>query len=331
MGAQAGLPEKVVRALLLDSTGTLWVSVIYEGLFRGTNGHFTPVPQTEATPSNAVASLLEDQDGSIWVGGSSGQVWQWRDSIWRLYGKTNGVPVGNLRSLVRGSHAGEVWVGSRNQGLACFTRGSFQQPMASNDLLEQPISALWVDRVGVVWVGASGGGLSRLSRRRLHYWGKSEGLPDSKVTSVAEDADGILWVATETAGPWQFAGRRFTKLADPVVSPNFPFYYSALCTGDGSIWMAGESLLHRFHKGQATQWYMSDELWHNSINALCEDGTNVWLGTANSSLFKCDGTNLQMMAANGTFGGRVYSHHRAGGSGARRVVAREPRRALHRP
>src|SRR5512140_177248 len=58
MGAQAGLPEGVVRALLLDSTGTLWVSVTYEGLFRGTNGHFTPEPQNEWTPSHSVASLL---------------------------------------------------------------------------------------------------------------------------------------------------------------------------------------------------------------------------------------------------------------------------------
>ncbi len=310
MGAQVGLPEKVVRALLLDSTGTLWVSVIYEGLFRGTNGHFAPVPQNEWTPSHSVGSLLEDQGGSIWVGGPSGQVWQWRDSTWRLYGETNGVPVGNLRSLARGSQAGEVWVGSQNVGLAYFTNGSFQQPMVSNDFLEQPISALWVDRDGAIWVGAAGGGLSRLSRRRLHYWGRSEGLPDSKVSSMAEDADGILWVATETAGPWQFAGRRFTKLADPVVSPNYPYYYSALCTGDGSIWMAGESLLLRFHKGRATQSYMNDELWHNAIHALCEDGTNVWLGTlssSGSSLFKCDGTALQTMATNGTFDGRIAS------------------------
>ncbi len=310
MGAQVGLPEKVVRALLLDSTGTLWVSVTYEGLFRGTNGHFTPEPQNEWTPSHSVASLLEDQDGSIWAGGPSGQVWQWRDSTWKLYDVTNGVPVGNLRSLARGSRAGEVWVGSQNLGLAYSTNGTFQRPMVGNNFLEQPISAVWVDRDEAVWLGTAGGGLGRLSRRKLHYWGKSESLPNSKVSSVAEDDDGILWVATETAGPWQFTGRRFTKLADPAVDGNYPYHYSALRTGDGSIWMAGESVLLRFRKGQATQSYMSDELWHNAIHALCEDGTNVWLGTLNasgSSLFKCDGTALERMATNGTFGGRIAS------------------------
>ena len=299
-----GLPAKQIRALLLDSKGTLWVSVLFNWLFQGDNGRFVPTPEAPFNADSSVFALLEDRDGSIWAGAESGYLWRWHDGVWQSFGPANGLPRAHLESLAQDSQGG-LWVGSRTSGPYWGTNGRFQQPTNVSGFLEASTSSLCLDREGALWAGAVGGGLRRLSRRAFHYWGPAEGLPQTRISSVAEDTAGNLWVATENDGVYYSDGSRFSPMK--VLSGNYPYVYATLPDAAGGIWAAGESILLRFRAGHPVQPYLEPPLRGDAINALCRDGSNLWLGTSFSALIKFDGTTAQIVATNGSFGGRIMT------------------------
>ncbi|MCX6926698.1 MAG: hypothetical protein NT154_26360, partial [Verrucomicrobia bacterium] len=254
IGPAEGLPTKQIRALLHDSKGVLWVSVITEGLFHSVNGRFIREQGTPAAPTDAY-SLLEDREGCVWAGSNDGLLWRWCEGIWKRYDRTNGLPVNNIESLAQGVD-GTLWAGTRNSGLYFYSGGGFHRLTPRSGLSVNNGHALCVDREGTVWVGTIGDGLNRLSRRLLYHWGEAEGLTQPKVYSLAEDASGCIWVGKPNDGIWLFQEHRFSKLKDPAVSGNYPYFYSALAAEDGSVWMGGEQCLFRFRAGQMTQAYL---------------------------------------------------------------------------
>ena len=303
-----GLPSRQVRALLFDSKGNLWVSVGPGGLFMGTQGGFAAVPREPSGPAS-VYCLLEDREGSIWAGSDVGVVWQWQAGLWRSYGETNGLPKSNIEALAQGSDD-TIWAGTRSAGVYFFREGGFHPLAARTGSLSAQEAArrLLADREdGTLWVGTADAGMSRLSRGMLSHWGTAEGLKHPSVTAVAEGSSGDWWVGTQEGGLYQLQDRRLSKCLEPAVLARFPYIYSVLATEEGGVWAAGENCLFRFRKGQPTQAYLEAPIRGEAIRALCADGTNLWMGTYYSTLLKCEGTNIHMVATNGSFGGDIRS------------------------
>jgi signal transduction histidine kinase/streptogramin lyase len=220
------------------------------------------------------------------------------------------LPQSELQSLAEGND-GTVWVGARN-GLYNFKDGLARQPTNSFSLTQSPVGGLLVDREGIIWIGSVGEGLSRLSQRTLQHWSKTTGLAPPQISSVAEDRNGDLWIGTPYDGLWRFSAQRFSRLQDSVVGQNYQTVYSVVTTDDGSTWAAGEQFLLRFSPDQATQVYRQPPIRGEAIRALCADGTNLWLGTYYSTLIKVEGTNVMVVATNGSFGGGITSLVREG-------------------
>lgn len=299
IGDAQGLPRTQIRALLSDSKGTLWVSVIEKGLFCGNNGEFVRVGEPGPTRGD-VYSLMEDQDGSIWVGAGNGQVWRGRDGAWKQYDSTNGLPIASTVSLTQGRD-GTLWLGMGNGGLYRLAGERFEQAAGEGELSDQNVRGVMTDRQESIWVGTSSGGLNRLSRRVLRYWSADAGLGKASVSSVAEDASGALWVGTGANGIWRFESGRFSKLEDPGVPDKYPNIYSTATTNDGSIWAAGEQCLFRFQAGQPTKALLDPPVRGESLRALCADGDTLWAGTYYGTLLRCDASGVQVAVPRGTF------------------------------
>jgi signal transduction histidine kinase/ligand-binding sensor domain-containing protein len=302
IGEAEGLPRNQVRALAVDSQGALWVSVIMEGLFHGTDGRFSHVQDGVGSPGG-VYCLLGDRDGSVWAGSGSGQLWQWRNGAWKRFGPAEGLPEGNVQALSQDKH-GVLWAGGQG-GIRRFSGERFEIISGSADLSDRNVQVLNTDREGSVWVGLPVNGLFRLSRKVLEYWGRDAGLPDSSVSSVSEDSSGSWWLGTASKGMLKFDGVRFTSLQDPAITGNFPYFYSTAGTGDGCIWAAGEQCLYRFQEGQPTKAFLDPPIKGEAIRALCPVGDTLWMGTYYSAILKCDAQGVQAVAPRGTFPGGI--------------------------
>ena len=286
--------------LLHDSQGTLWVSVMLEGVFRGTGGNFARVEELGPEGGN-VYCLAEGRDGAIWAG--SNALWKWSGGAWKRFDSASGLPKSVLQTLAQ-SRDGTLWVGARSGGLYRSTGERFELAASDGPLATQSVAATMTDREGLVWTGVISGGLHRLAPRVLEYWGANAGLAPTTVTSGAEDASGALWLGTSSRGVQRFENGRFTPLADPA-SAGQTIIYCTLATSDGGIWAAGEQCLFRFQPGQPMKAYLDPPVRGEAIRAMCADGETLWLGTYYSTLLKCTADGVQVVAPPGSFPGGI--------------------------
>ena len=303
IGDAQGLPRKQIRALIQDSQGTLWVSVLSDGVYRGTNGQFARV---EGAVSGDCYSLMQDRDGSIWAGAGNGVLWRWREGAWQRFDPAHGLPMASFTALAQHGD-GTLLICAGDRGLLRGSGAGFAPATSEGELSGQNVRTVLVDRDGSVWVGTSSDGLHRLSRRVLQYWSAIVSLRTTTVTSIAEDASGVRWIGAASKGLYRFEGGRFSQLEDPAVSATTHHIYCTTMSSNGSIWAAGESCLYRFQAGQPTKAFLDPPIRGEAIRALCADGDTLWLGTYYSTLLKCDGGGVQVMAPGGSFRGDITS------------------------
>ena len=305
VGDMEGLPRKSIKALGRDSKGALWVSVLWEGVFRQVDGRFQSTKGIGPAPADAY-SLLGDRDGSVWAGYGNGEIWHWRDDAWQKFDTANGLPNTNFWTLAQNSD-GTLWIGANPGGLYRSIGQGYAPAVDLTDLPDQRVRAVLTDREGCVWVGTGSGGLTRLSCRILQYRSTGSGSNAKSVTSVAEVSDGELLLSTGANGFGRFQNGEYRRVEEPSIRALPAFVYCSTIGADGSIWAAGEQFLVRIQDGKATKVFSDETARSEAIRALCVDGETLWLGTYYGTLLKCDGTNLQVVVPRGTFQGDITS------------------------
>jgi signal transduction histidine kinase/ligand-binding sensor domain-containing protein/DNA-binding NarL/FixJ family response regulator len=259
ISVDAGLANTIVRAILQDERGFVWVGT-HDGLsqFDGYafNEYRHDPDQPTSIPGNLVTSLAETR-----------------------------TPGGRL-----------IWVGT-SRGLASFdvARQRFvtyrNDPGSPNSLSSDAVNALHVDRAGSLWIGTEDGvnrmdaATGRIERVRL-----STGAPPAGafVVSLASDRAAI-WIGT-TAGlfkldPATGEAIRFVHRANDPGSLSHDMVRSLLVDSRGRLWAGTDAGgLDRFdaatgrfvhHRHTASPSSVSGD----SINAILEasDGT-IWAG-----------------------------------------------------
>jgi signal transduction histidine kinase/ligand-binding sensor domain-containing protein len=305
MGKTQGLPEKQVRALTLDTEGTLWVSVIMDGVYRGKNGTFTR--QVEPGPvTGDCYSLMTHRDGSIWAGAGNGKLWRRKQDAWLKIERTSGLPNASFVSMTEDTD-GRVWLAVPNHGVYRSLGDRFELVASDSRNVAGAIRCVAADRTGHIWIGTSSGGLTRLSRRVLHYWTSANEERPFVATTIAEAADGSWLVGTGNAGLFRFDTGRLIEHEEPAVKRVSNHIYCGAAGGDGSIWMAGEQFLHRLVSGQPVQSFIEPPILGEAIRAMCVDGDTIWLGTYYSTLLKYSAGRVETVAPAGSFSGGITS------------------------
>lgn len=305
IGDAQGLPEKQIRALVLDADGVLWVSVIMEGVYRGKAGRFT----RESAPGPVTGdcySLMALRDGTLWAGGGNGRIWRRKEGRWSRFESSLGLPHSMFNSMAEDID-GRVWITSPDHGVYRYNGDRFELTTWDHDQAGGAMRCVSVDREGSIWIGTSSGGLTRLSRRLLHCWTSTAEERPLSVTTVVEGTDGVWWMGTGGAGIFRAEGGRVVKLQDASVRKISPRFYCGVRGSDGSIWMAGEQFLHRFVAGQPVRTFLETPVRGEAIRAMCVDGDEIWLGTYYSTLLKYTGGRVETVAPAGSFSGGITS------------------------
>jgi ligand-binding sensor domain-containing protein/signal transduction histidine kinase len=265
--------------LLFDRDGTLWATTMGEGVRRLAQ----PSPQAPAKDDNAFESfrqddglsadyllpVLEDREGSIWVGSSRGL---------DRFRHTNVIPAmlpdGAQDFVIVAEPDGTVLAGSRNRPLMELDGASLRYLD-----LPPPLTAAHRDRDGTVWLGGPGG---------LWTWRNGRLTPVtplpvsgySGVQAIAHDADGVLWVSLNTPGIHRLANGRWQQIRGRKGLPPGSSPLALLSTADGALWMGyarDQIAVMRADTVQAIG--RADGLEVGNVTALVEaQGGGIWIG-----------------------------------------------------
>ena len=268
------LTQSSVQDILQSKTGELWIAT-QEGLNRY-NGHsiitHRSSPSEQGTiSSDAITSITEASDGSIWIATING-----------------GLNRFDPRTRKFESH--------------------FASP-ASNSPLSNDIYSVYADSRGGIWIGYEGA-ISHLDPKKMTYKhlvyeqdiGRSLGL----VTSFAENDKGDVWVSTTEAGLLQIDDSLAIKRQQRIERPNAknanPIQPSQLAFDGDDLWIGTLNsglLTLEPESGKVSQYTSSTspiKLPSDTIyDIYLDDHSNLWIGT-NSGLAILDKnrTNIQI-------------------------------------
>jgi len=202
-GLDEGLAELAVHAIAEDADGLLWIGT-EEGLDRYDGSAFQHWRHDPANPgslaNNYVTDIQFDQAGALWLAADGvGLVRRDpRSGVFSPLVAHNTAGLERLRVL-RFDHGGNLWMGSRDAGVAVFEPQSQSLVRFRHDtgdphsLSHDSITALLVDRRGVAWVGTDAG-IDRVAGRkgieRVYVTVPATSL---SVRALLEDSQGAIW------------------------------------------------------------------------------------------------------------------------------------------
>jgi ligand-binding sensor domain-containing protein/serine phosphatase RsbU (regulator of sigma subunit) len=178
----------------------------------------TEADRPDSLNHNVITTIYRaaSEPEALWIGTPGGlNRFDPKGETVALYPPTS-VPDSGLRgqfiSAIFEDAAGNLWVGSRRQGLytLCPQRKRVAHyvynPRDAQSLSSNGVQAIYGDRSGVLWIGTDGGGISKFDRARekfVHYRNDPfdpRSLSSNYVFSIFEDFSGTVWVGTYNGG-----------------------------------------------------------------------------------------------------------------------------------
>lgn len=208
----ATLPSPIVRALLPDRDGLLWVATSGAGLVADHAADGTTLTRRQGLAADVIWDLLRDREGLLWVGTAGGLSRISRAQI-QVLGESEGMPQAFAWAVVP-RRAGGWWLGFNDGGLVAFD-GRKRIDVASAQAMPAAAKAVLsvLDLGQMQWVGTVGG----LFRR--HADGRMQGLPEftgRRIQSLYALDDDSLLVGT-SAGLWRLRGEQAEAVNLPGV------------------------------------------------------------------------------------------------------------------
>ncbi|MDJ0812996.1 MAG: two-component regulator propeller domain-containing protein [Woeseiaceae bacterium] len=212
---EAGPDNIFVLAKAAD--GVLWVGGDH-GLsrFDTTSGESLTWSHDADNPGSlskhSVRALLEDADGTLWVGTYGGGLHRYDVETRSFERFTHDADdessiSGDRVTAIFEDSAGRLWAGTTT-GLNLVDRDSghfvryYNEDTDPSSLADNSITVIYEDRAGVLWVGTKMRGLSKWNSRTWSYGLEpareitTSGEAQPNVTSFVQDDAGLLWIGT---------------------------------------------------------------------------------------------------------------------------------------
>lgn len=304
------IPGLAVHAIYEDSDGQIWVGG--SRLLRVSSDSAKEYVLRGEASQNRVKSITETRDGSIWVGTVSG--------LQRMApGESSFGAVPHVKGTVRvlrETSDGTLWIGTIGRGLLTYREGQLSRIVVPDSLPSNTVLNLYEDIEKNIWIGTQGG-MVRLIKTpvstvplpdasdsdaetiyrdtngdlwvaavnlfRVHN-GKASayafpGISGVRVRNVFRDRDGALWIGTEGKGVFRQTGSRLVHYSTEEGLVN-NFVRAFLQGRNGSVWIATDEGVSRWHDQKITNFRVSEGLAYFSTRSLLEDHQgDIWIGT----------------------------------------------------
>lgn len=223
----------------------------------------------DGLPQNTVNSILQTQDGYLWIG-TNGGLARFDGIQFQIFNRrtTPELRSNQINSLYQDTH-GVLWV-STAKGLVSLGGNHWSRLGVPDGLPDDNVSSVYEDRRGVLWI-LTAGGLVSDSRGVIRSYTVKDGLGAGNVISVMDDADGVLWIASEGG-------------IDKFINGHFrPAYQGAVIAStagpNGEIWVAAQDGLLAIAHGRLRHLPHSPALPDSNIALLADHRGNLWIGT----------------------------------------------------
>ena len=299
--------------LFIDSDNDIWIysAGIPYGVFFFDHqtqkiSRYTQSSTTYKLSANLVSSVVEDNNGAIWIGTDHGGIniidKQKKDVTVLQNNSQNpfGVAQNSITCLYRDDE-NIIWAGTYKKGISYYHKNlipfnhyrySAEEP---NSLPYNDVNCFVEDNRGNLWIGTNGGGLIYFNRNKntfksyLHDADNPNSISANVIIALHIDSKGTLWAGTYQGGLNRFNGstfKHFLHNPDNPGSLSDNRVWSVFEDSKQNLWIGtlngGLNLFDR--SKEEFIHYTSDDInsvGSNFIMSIMEDSEqNLWMGTS---------------------------------------------------
>lgn len=232
-----------IHDILLDRTNnTLWIGTFRKGLYAynaltGSYTHYDP-KNTPALNSDAIFSIKQQHDGTIWLGTTQGL--RYFDYKTKEFKKINHSILDNeFVYCVYIDRDDNIWAGTTTHGLYHINSKNHEiKEWHTPELKDVYITCLYQDSKGTIWIGTNNSGIQYILPNEMKIRTPDEeiALPSATICGIVEDFRNKLWVSSNT-GLYKIDGNIISKFTTENGLPSNQFNFS-------SAYLAQDSLLY---------------------------------------------------------------------------------------
>lgn len=184
---------------------SVWVGTDHSGLmkYNCSTGEVTPIVDPNDVNHHAIASLMSDSKGNLWIGTYQGGLKKYSNGKFEYWNTENGLASNNIWAILEGND-GKIWLGTLDGGLQIYDPSdkSFRTFDITNSKINSNfINTLAKGRDGSIYAGTTYGiaRISPIDYSITTYKGSRKDEKDFSnlnINQVAVDSRGLLWVGT---------------------------------------------------------------------------------------------------------------------------------------
>ncbi len=284
--------HSLIRALLEDGHGDLWVGSIGSGAARITpDGAVMRYTTKQGLPSDNVFCLASDSKDRMWICTDRGLARSDGVRV-KVFTSADGLPSNQIRSTCE-TPDGTRWVAGLDFGLSRWNGSRFETYSDAQISPRENVTALSCAKDGSIWVGKDSG-LAQIGRGFSRSFSTRDGLPDNAVSSLAQAPDGSLWIGTND-GISRYANGEISvyRTRDGL---SHSLVLSLYIDREGSLWAGTKDGLDQFTDGKVTPYSTENGMLSNDAGPVLEDASgDLWIGTLGHGLNWFDGHRFRAL------------------------------------
>jgi signal transduction histidine kinase/ligand-binding sensor domain-containing protein len=277
-----------------DGRGGIFV-LTSDGVFhltaRGVHTHILEHHQLHHKTTGDAVGIYYDRRGVLWVGLRDGLV-RLTASAGKGADQYTQEEVPGFRYEVTalvGDYQGNMWVGTRNQGLCRVSGVKFSCWATKDGLADDFVRSLYEDDEHNLWVGLSSGGLARWRIATLiPLRDEPRELREAQPAAILQDHNGYLWIGTWGNGLFRLKQGQFQR---ELSSENSSAIRALEEDAAGNVWIGTWfDGLFRYNGAGFEQILLGRETLTDAVSALLSDKDGgFWVGTYTGLLHYADG------------------------------------------
>ncbi len=164
----------------------------------------------EGLPSNSITSMIQDNQGYIWIGTYEGLV-RFDGVKFKIFNENFHEKISSISTrIILQTSDNKIWIGTNGNGLLVLNNSKFSAFYP--ELKNKPIRSLYETFDHNVWIGTTEG-LFKFDGQKLSRFDLGEELNNSTILSIFEDPNKNLIFSSNRGGLYKINNNKVSKLS----------------------------------------------------------------------------------------------------------------------